>query len=594
MAKIVTSDVAKVLQIQKFLGLNESKDGDTQLKVGEASRMENWQITPQHHLKVRPGMQAIETFQGAVRGLWHGFVAGEEITLCAADGGVWKISEGKTKLGNITDAPTTFFGFNNKVYMLNGHEYLSWDGTGSVQTVEGYIPLVVTAASPKGGGTTLENVNRLTGKKRVRFSADGESTKYVLPEGDLLSIDQIYVDGALMQSSQVTKDTTGGTVTFSSAPQAGNNNVEIYYTAPNELRSQVTKMRYWEFFNGANDTRVFLYGDGTAKALYCGITEAGVASAEYFPDLYEMLVGDENTPITAMVKHYDRLLTFKPGSVYATEYSATTLADGVVTAGFYTIPLNREIGNEAPGQVRLVYNFPRSMYANALYDWKMTSSTVRDERNAKLVSEKVRSTLQSADPEKVFIFDDDSKQEYYVFLNDTAGTALVHRYIEDVWYKYTNLKVVCGCRDGNDVYFGTSDGKLVLFDELVHNDLGQEINCIWESGNMDFGSDYQRKHSSVIWVSLKPAAGARCTVSARSDRKSEYAEKTVTAPVLKFSSVDFNHFTFNTNTSPHMQRVKLKVKKFVYYKLLIDTVSIANDVTVLGVDMRVRFTGYVK
>ena len=36
MAKIVTSDVAKVLQIQKFLGLNESKAGDTQLKVCEA------------------------------------------------------------------------------------------------------------------------------------------------------------------------------------------------------------------------------------------------------------------------------------------------------------------------------------------------------------------------------------------------------------------------------------------------------------------------------------------------------------------------------------------------------------------------------
>ena len=43
-----------------------------------------------------------------------------------------------------------------------------------------------------------------------------------------------------------------------------------------------------------------------------------------------------------------------------------------------------------------------------------------------------------------------------------------------------------------------------------------------------------------------------------------------------------------------MRRIKLKVKKFVYYKLLISAVSIANDVTVLGVDMRVRFTGYVK
>ena len=121
MAKIVTSDAAKVLQIQKFLGLNESKDGDTQLKVGEASRMENWQVTPQYHLRVRPGMQEIESFQGPVRGLWHGYVAGDEVTLCAADGGVWKISEGKTRLGNIVDAPTEFFGFNNKVYMLNGH-----------------------------------------------------------------------------------------------------------------------------------------------------------------------------------------------------------------------------------------------------------------------------------------------------------------------------------------------------------------------------------------------------------------------------------------------------------------------------------------
>lgn len=591
MAKIVTRDTERVLQIQKFLGLNESRDGDTQLKVGEASRMQNWQITPQYHLKVRPGMQEIKSFAGAVRGLWHGFVAGEEVTLCAASGGVWKIGESETRIGDIYDAPTTFFGFNNKVYMLNGHEYLCWDGTGAVHAVEGYIPCVLTAASPKGGGTTLENVNRLTGKRRVKFSSDGESTEYVLPESNLSSIDKVLVGGV---ETTVQKDVVAGKVTFSTAPASGSNNVEIYYTAPNTFRSQVTAMRYWEFFNGANDTRVFLYGDGTAKALYCGITESGVASAEYFPDLYEMLVGDENTPITAMVKHYDRLLTFKPGSVYATEYSTVTLADGAVSAGFYTIPLNREIGNESPGQVRLVYNFPRSVYAGALYDWKMTSSTVRDERNAQMVSERVRDTLEGADAGKIFIFDDDSKQEYYVFLNDAAGTALVHRYIEDVWYKYTNLPVVCACRDGDDIYFGTSAGKLALFDEIAHNDFGQEIDCVWESGNMDFGSDYQRKHSSVLWVSLKPAAGARCTVSARSDRKSEYTEKTITAQILKFSSLDFGHFTFNTNITPHMQRVKLKVKKFVYYKLLINAVSVANDVTVLGVDMRVRFTGYVK
>ena len=42
MAKILGSDDVKVYKIQKFLGLNESPDGDTQLKLGEASEIRNW------------------------------------------------------------------------------------------------------------------------------------------------------------------------------------------------------------------------------------------------------------------------------------------------------------------------------------------------------------------------------------------------------------------------------------------------------------------------------------------------------------------------------------------------------------------------
>lgn len=593
MANIVVNDNSKMFQIQRFLGLNENMDGDTQLKLGEASNIENFKVTQQYHLQGRPGTRAIKTFEGSVRGLWSGYVAGRECMLCAADGAVWDLSnETARRIGDIYDDETTFFGFNGKVYILNGHEYLFWDGEGYVDVVQGYVPLVATAVSPAGGGTTLENINLLTGKRRIQFSADGSSTEYVLPEKNLLSVEKITTYGS--ETPNYTADLESGKVTFETAPEEGSANVEIIYSVKNILRSQVESMRFCESFNGATETRIFLYGNGTAKTIYCGVTTEGLASAEYFPDLYEITVGDANTPITGMVKHYDRLLTFKPDGAFATNYSAVTLPDGTVTAGFYTVPLNREIGNEAVGQVRLVYNYPRTMYHGSLYDWKMTSSTVRDERNAKLISERVKETLSHADTKKCAIFDDDGEHEYYVFLNDAKGTALVHQYIENVWYKYTNLPVKYGIRFRDKVYFGMSDGRVCLFSSDESSDDGVLIPAVYESGNMDFGVDFKRKHSSVVLVSLKPDANARITVTAKSDRRGEYAEKTVVAKTAGFDAVDFGNWSFQTNYAPKMTRIKLKVKKFVYYKLILKNNSVSSKTSVLGVDIKTRYTGYVK
>ena len=49
-----------------------------------------------------------------------------------------------------------------------------------------------------------------------------------------------------------------------------------------------------------------------------------------------------------------------------------------------------------------------------------------------------------------------------------------------------------------------------------------------------------------------------------------------------------------TNRAPQIERIKLKVKKFVYYKIIITSGSTFGDVTVLGIDQKVRYTGNVK
>ena len=594
MAKIETKQERGVYQIQKFLGLNECPDGDTQLKAGEAAEMRNWQVTPQHHLRVRPGYRTVKKFQGPVRGLWSGFVAGRRKTLCAADGGVWDLTqEPARRIGDIWDDDTTMFGFGGKVYFLNGHEYLVWDGEGFLDTVDGYVPLVVTAMAPAGGGTTVENINRLTGRRRCRFSADGTSKEYHLPEQTLLSVDKVVI--GTEEAAGWTADLTGGIVTFDRAPEEGNSNVEIWYTAPNTLRSVVEGMRFAEQFNGAADTRVFLYGDGSAKAIYCGVTEDGTASAEYFPDLYEVLVGSANSPITGMIKYYDRLMSYKDdGGAYATKYEVTELADGSVIPGFKTVSINREIGNEAMGQVRLVQNTPRTLYGGQIYDWVMANYATRDERNAVCIGQRVHKTAKSADMERVFCFDDDTRQEYYIFLNDREGTALVHHYGIDVWYRYTALPAVCGVRDVRGVYLGLSDGRVVELSEEYANDDGVAIDAYFASGHMAFDKEWRKKYSAMTWISVKPTANAYLEAAVCSDRDVPQQARAVSMGLSSLKSVDFGRWSFLTNRSPQIRRLKLKLKRFVYWRLVLRSCHPASDATVLAVDTQVQYGGRAK
>ena len=58
MAEIKASSDEKVFRIQEFFGLNENADGDTKLKLGEASVMRNFKITRDKSLQKRPGQHS--------------------------------------------------------------------------------------------------------------------------------------------------------------------------------------------------------------------------------------------------------------------------------------------------------------------------------------------------------------------------------------------------------------------------------------------------------------------------------------------------------------------------------------------------------
>ena len=611
MAEIKATTNEKVFPIKAFLGLNQNPDGDTKLKMGEAAAMNNFRVTRDRNLQRRPGTKTVVNLEtnNPVKGLWVGYVGGTEYMLGACNGKLYKFwEEGDASLSAVeigtvsTDKDVHIFGFENKAYILDGSAYREWDGT-TLSVVHGYRPLVKTNIAPENVtdmSGLLENVNRLCKERRVWISPDGTGTVFHLPENDLASVDYVlyFGDGEnLTPGTDYTVDLTAGTVTFTQAPPQMVNAYEIGYTVnADDQRTDVENMQYAELFAGTQDTRVFLYGDGTNKTIYSGIDYNGNPRADYFPDLYEALVGDENTPITGMIRHYSSLACYKKDSAWSISASSLTLAEGLNVPAFYVTPVNKAIGNAAPGQVRLVMNSPYTLFGNDLYEWKnssyYTSNLTRDERQAKRISDRVWAALQSYHTENCYCYDDNDAQEYYVCYN---GDALVYNYAADAWSHYTNFPVSCMANIGEELYIGTPDGKVKHFSSDYMNDDGDVIPAYWESGSMSFNQDYMRKYSAMAWVGVKPESNTELIITAKTDKKT-CDQKKIETKVYQF---DFNEFAFDTLQfdelyDPQMYREKIKAKKFVFYKLIFYNENPATRCTVLAADIRVRFTGFAK
>lgn len=577
-----------------------------------------------------------------VKALWEGYVAGAKRFMAAGGGVLYEITPGdewsKTVIGYISTANhVTMFGMNDKLYVLDGEEYYVWDGT-TFKAVDGYIPVVVSATAPGGGGQQLEQINKLTLRRRQKFSADGTAVTFQLAETQITSVDSVTVEGL---PHSFTYNAQNGTVTFTEAPLEGQNNVEVWYTASlahtysytgvggqrayplpvnakdiDEItsvtvggaaapysvdgdqiifttapasgaaisisitaknpRDELVTMRFSEFFNGGQDNRVFLYGNGSNEAFYSGIDSNAKGTAEYFPDLNEIAFGD-SSPLMAMSRHYNRLLAFKIDSTYSVAYDAMYLADGTLTAGFNVAAVNKEIGCAAPGQAVLTENRVRTPDGQSIYMWQASNTSgnvTYDQRNAKRISGPVEETVGAFDLPNTLCFFDKIHHEYYAVCD---GTAAVQNTENDAWYIYTGLPVTAFALYNDELYYGTPDGFIRHLSDDYTTDDAAAIAAYWESGSLSFNKDWVRKYTATMWLSMKPIAAS------------------ITAGLLTDCGDALNGTVESEEALATIaKRLKLKAWRWAWYKLTLSHEDTGTAAVVETVTIGVKYAEDVK
>lgn len=587
-----------VLTIDKFLGVNKS-DTETLLQPGEASEMSNWMITDDLKLKKMFGYLQLFPSLGArkINGIWYGLLNGIPHLIFACNGSVYEhnlTTHVNTSIGTMVDSfPTNFFTSNNTVYILNGTEYYQWTGTGNISTVVGYVPCVFTAAPPTGGGTMLESINNLTGKKSMKFSGNGVATVYQLPEYNIASIDSVVVNGVTQTvGTHYTVDLVLGTVTFVTKPLTGVNNVVIGWTKVTpEDRPSITKNRY---YGGTYYSRMWLFGNPDHKNTRypSGITMFGNSDPTYFPKFADSNVGEYE--ITDMCIQYNKQLIFTSGDAngasgwYSEQETITDPVTGIVTTLFPIFPLNNGIGNVAKGQTRIILNNPFTVY-KGIYKW--VSTYVLNEKNVEWVSEKIQADLDSLDLTKAITFDWDDNGIYILAVGKRVW---MFNYRVNVWYILDLPDTpTCFTIVEKDLYFGTEGGHIMKFDESVGTYNGQIIKADWKMGFHNFGAEWLRKFIQRMFVTIKPLTETHVDISYETDRKTTSDILTARYGLSGFDTWDFSTFDFSTNYNPQPFKFKIRAKKIDYFKLKISNHG-KDGAVVLSVTIPSRIGGEIK
>ncbi len=238
------------------------------------------------------------------------------------------------------------FIFNNKLYIIDGKNYLVYDGYELKNALDNaYIPTTYINIVPSGAnadiGIEYEQRNILQPKFKHTFIADGETTDFYLNENQIDSIVQVKVyDKIMIVDTEYTVDLNNGVIKFITAPtkpeetirKSGLNGEEDIKYPELYAGIEITASKVFTSVSGVTDkssniselvtnctivavydNRVFLSGnpDYPNHVFYSARNSTGFVDPTFFGILNYFQDGVGIAPITGMITVADTLMVLK-------------------------------------------------------------------------------------------------------------------------------------------------------------------------------------------------------------------------------------------------------------------------------------------
>ncbi|WP_243299141.1 DUF2460 domain-containing protein [Bacillus litorisediminis] len=579
-----------LLRIEPFKGMNLSVT-PTQIDQSQSPDMLNMNIDERGALNKRTGYERVFPTSlgvGQINGLYEYRKKDGTVKFLIAHGTKLYTQSGSDQpveiYNGLANNRVNFFTMNDKCYILDGTNYLVYDGT-AVLAVTPYIPTLSISKLPAGGGEPYEDFNLLGAGFKDSFSADGTATVFQL---SLTNLDAIAVTAVVdgvnkAETTDFTVDRVNGKVTFTTAPAKGTNNVIITaYKTQVGFPDRIKKCRFHTIFGGANDTRVFVAGNPERPD---EMWRSGLQDPSYFPEN-----GNYKMPgnIMGFAKQYDYLVVERDNGKHVVNYQ---LVDGV--ASFPSKPINDQVGTIAQNSIQIIENNPVSLSKDGVY--MLTASNVRDERNVSHLSENIDARLLN-EPNLENAVSVEYDKKYWLAVN---GNVYLYDYVVGEWFFYDNIKANCFIERNRELYFGSSEeGLLYRFmkdtEGNPYNDDGAPIVSYWKSKQFTFGADELRKLVEKVYFGMKPMTRTSADLYYVSNKKESALIKTSRMDLLDFRNIDFNNWSFIVSSFPQESMAKIKAKKITHFQLVIKNDKLDEGLGLLSVGMKYRYQSAVK
>ena len=435
-------------------------------------------------IRTRPGMELDRAFPDPVYGIF--FYNGRMI-----------VHSGK-KLYRVSgeDVAVLFDGLNeqesngviyeNVWYFKDGKHYLQYDGV-TISAVVGYVPTTSIARKPGGGGTTYEDVNMLSSRRKNSFLSDGKSKEYYL---DAMEIDQdfapiVKVDDKVV--SNYTVDYAKGVIKFNTVVSepltAGQDNVVVEFQKTIEkYRKSILGCSILQVF----DNRVFFSGN---KEYPNFVWHCSLNDPSYVSDLDYYREGMDNAQVKGMVAGNNALWVFREPSEANTNvfYHTPTLDDeyGKIYPSSHSSVTIGCVGKAINFNDDIVFFSERGMEG---ISGDITTEQMAAHRSSlvdrKLISEKDYQDMILAEWEGyllVFIGDK-------CYLADSRAVFTNENHIEYDWFYWQMEKKITSAKVNEGVlYLGTEDGVYTLTDHKA------DVECWWTTPKDKFKHPHKQK-----------------------------------------------------------------------------------------------------